>query len=190
MWHNFISCLFNPNITPLLQLISIHVLSDHQSTPVSAITEPFTENLSSLHLARAGLMYLYGAGQLSSHSYTAQGTAQLQHIDLPLTWWPLSLLLIDLKPPIDSPACGSLIGGKNEVEVFCLHYSITYPDTTVLFQQGMQVGFNSKQFTNNCWNRNYSFIFPLFSTHDQLLCFCYAPQCWTTVTLSDCRILD
>lgn len=78
--------------------------------------------MSSLHFARAGLMCLYGAGQLSSPCYTAQGTAHLQHIDLPLTRWPLSLLLIDLSPPI-GPACGFFIRGKIEVEAFCLHNS-------------------------------------------------------------------
>lgn len=88
-------------ISPAVWTVS---LSDHQ-----AITGPLAENMSSLHSARAGLMYLYGAGQLSSPCYTAQGTAHLQHVDLPLTWWPLSLLLIDLLHPF-GPACGFLLG--------------------------------------------------------------------------------
>lgn len=41
-------------------------------------------------------MYLYEGGQLSAASYTAQGTAKLQHTGPPLTPRPLSLLLSDL----------------------------------------------------------------------------------------------
>lgn len=65
--------------------------------------------MSAVHLARVGLMYLYGAGQLSSPSYIAQGTTQLRHVDLPLTWWPLRLLLVAPSPPTGS-VHGFLIG--------------------------------------------------------------------------------
>lgn len=42
-------------------------------------------SMSSLHSAEATLMYLYEGGQLSAPSYTAQGTAKLQHTGPPLT---------------------------------------------------------------------------------------------------------
>lgn len=68
-------------------------------------------------------MYLYEAGQLSSPSYTAQGTAQWQYRERPLTRWPLSLLLIDLSPLIDSPACGVLVGERKPLRLGVYHSS-------------------------------------------------------------------
>lgn len=92
-------------------------------------------------------MCLYGAGQLSSPFYTAQGTAQLQHVDLPLTWWPLSLLLTDLPPPIDGPACGFLTGGQTRWRLNTIFWYHRFCSNMELW-----VDFSFKEALNMCWN--------------------------------------
>ena len=162
----------------------------HLTAPT--ITEPSVVNMSSLHLARAGLMYLYWAGQRSSPSYTAQETAQLQHIDPPLTWWPLSLLLIDLPPPIDSPACGSLIGKRMR---WRLSVCTTQCTERVLFQQGMTVSrfsFSKKsQITaKTVFSGIYEILFCCLSS--LWSCFCYfhffPPTSSSSISVTHCPV--